>query len=184
LVKTGACPKTCKILIATVANSLRITRLKNMNLFQIPSRLLHGFFLAGLLWFSSPTTLVGGNFQFQVLIVSNAAYTIETSTNLTSWNAVGSNVATNHLITLVDPRGTAGFARQFYRIVLGGSGSQPSYNFGFIEFANAGSFGVSYAPNTIFPVTLNSYSAIFGVEGDTNYLAATNVFLPVPPVRD
>jgi len=166
-----------------------------MNLFQIPSRLLHGFFLAGLLWFSSPTvfgqapvltnaTLVGGNFQFQVLIVSNAAYTIETSTNLTSWNAVGSNVATNHLITLVDPRGTAGFARQFYRIVLGGSGSQPSYNFGFIEFANAGSFGVSYAPNTIFPVTLNSYSAIFGVEGDTNYPAATNVFLPVPPVRD
>lgn len=166
-----------------------------MNLFQIPSRLLHRFFLAGLLWFSSPTvfgqapvltnaTLVGGNFQFQVLIVSNAAYTIETSTNLTSWNAVGSNVATNHLITLVDPRGTAGFARQFYRIVLGGSGSQPSYNFGFIEFANAGSFGVSYAPNTIFPVTLNSYSAIFGVEGDTNYPGATNVFLPVPPVRD
>lgn len=123
--------------------------------------------------------IMGGNFQFQVLITSNATFTIETSTNLTDWTAVGSDVATNNLITLIDPRGTASFNRQFYRVLLGGI-NVASYSFSFLEFADAGNFGESFTPDTTFPVTLGSYSANFGVDGDTNYPAATNVFFTGP----
>lgn len=160
-----------------------------MDSFQsLPGRLRFEFFI-GVLWLSTiagfsqtpvitNTAVVNGDFQFQVLITSNANYTIETSTNLTDWTAVGSDVATNSLITLVDPRGTANFNQQFYRIVLGGS--IVSYNFSFLEFADAGNFGESFTPDTTFPVTLGSYSANFGVKGDTNYPVATNVFFTGP----
>jgi hypothetical protein len=122
-------------------------------------------------------TVVGGTFSVQILIASNQLYTIQTSTNLTSWSSVGSNTATNSLITLVDPRGTAGFTRQYYRIMLG---AVASFSLQFLEFANAGSFNSNSTPNTTFPVVLNSYSAGFQVNDDTNYPAATNVFFTGP----
>jgi hypothetical protein len=145
-------------------------------------------FLAGILWLSTLASfgqtpvltnaaIVGGNFQFQILITSNADYTIETSTNLTDWTVAGSDVATSNLITLVDERGIAGFNRQFYRILLG---SFVSFKIGFLEFADAGSFGENLTPDTTFPVTLNSYSANFDVQSDTNFPAATNVFFTGP----
>ncbi|MGH7975572.1 MAG: hypothetical protein ACREC8_02790 [Limisphaerales bacterium] len=159
-----------------------------MNSFQIfPGKLRSGLFICLLLlstlagFGQSPVftnaAIVDGNFQVQILISSNAAFTIETSTNLTEWSPVESTTATNSLITLVDPRGTAGFKQLFYRLLLG---STVTFNFNFLEFANAGSFGGSYTPDTIFPVTLNSYSATLGVEDDTNYPAATNVFFTGP----
>jgi len=143
--------------------------------------------LIGILWLStcagfaqSPvftnTAIVNGFFQTQVLITSNAVFTVETSTNLTDWTAVGSMTATNNLITIVDDRGPAA-GRQFYRLLLG---TIASFDFKFLEFANAGSFGGSFSPATTFPVTVNSYSADFGVKGDTNYPAATNVFFTGP----
>src|SRR5450755_113287 len=64
-------------------------------------------------------SVVGGTFSVQILIASNQLYTIQTSTNLTSWSSVGSDISTDKLVTLVDPRGTAGFNRQYYRILLG-----------------------------------------------------------------
>ncbi|HEY1661541.1 MAG TPA: hypothetical protein VGI03_03915 [Verrucomicrobiae bacterium] len=121
--------------------------------------------------------IVGGNFQVQILISSNAAFTIETSTNLTDWSAVESTMATNKLITLVDPRGTASFSREFYRLLLG---TVVSFDFNFLEFANAGSFGDNDSPDTTFPVTLNSYSGVFSAVDDTDYPAATNVFFTGP----
>jgi hypothetical protein len=159
-----------------------------MNLLQTLRRAPRSHSLAGILWLSTiagfgqapvftNTTVANGFFQTQVLIASNANFTIETSTNLTDWQPVGSMVATNDLITLVDPRGTAGFDRQFYRIALG---SIASFNFSFLEFADAGSFGGNLTPNTSFPVMLNSYSASLDAEGDTNYPAATNVFFTGP----
>ena len=122
-------------------------------------------------------SVVGGTFSAQILIASNQLYTIQTSTNLTSWSSVGSDTSTNTLITLVDPRGTAGFSRQYYRILLGAAAS---FNLQFLEFANAGSFNGNPTPNTTFPVMLNSYSAGFQVSDDTNYPAATNVFFTGP----
>jgi hypothetical protein len=165
-----------------------------MNLFQIPTCALRFYFLVGIFWLStvagfgqSPiltnAAIVGGNFQFQILIASNTTFTIQTSTNLTSWISVGSQTATDNLVTLVDPRGTAAFGRQFYRIVLGGNGgggNLVSFNFNFLEFADAGNFGAGSTPSTSFPVTLNSYSALFGVENDTNFPAATNIFFTGP----
>lgn len=159
-----------------------------MNLFPFLAGSLRSGVLIGLVWLSittcfaqSPvftnTTIVGGNFQVQVLISSNAAFTIETSTNLTDWSPVESTTATNSLITIVDPRGTANFGREFYRLLLG---STATFNFNFLEFADAGSFGGGYTPNTTFPVTLNSYSANFGVNGDTHYPVATNVLFTGP----
>ncbi|HEV2692958.1 MAG TPA: hypothetical protein VG347_08700 [Verrucomicrobiae bacterium] len=127
-------------------------------------------------------TIVGGNFKVQILIASNATFTIQTSTNLTSWTSVGFQTATNNLMNLVDPRGIAGFGRQYYRLLLGGgsSGSQVKFNFGFLEFANAGNYGAGSTPATTFPVTLNSYSATFGVQNDTNYPGAANIFFTGP----
>ena len=122
-------------------------------------------------------SVAGGNFSVQILMASNQLYTIQTSTNLTSWSSVGSDTSTNKLITLVDPRGTAGFSRQYYRILLG---SVASFSLQFLEFANAGSFNSNSTPNTTFPVVLNSYSAGLQVNDDINYPAATNVFFTGP----
>lgn len=160
-----------------------------MSLFQISKRALCCHCLAGILWFStlaglaqSPvftnTAIVNGFFQTRLLITSNADFTIETSTNLKDWTPVGSQTATNNLITLVDTRGLGGFKLQFYRIALG---TVASYSIGFLEFADAGGFGGGYTPDTAFPVTLNSYSAYLQVKGDTNLPAATNVFFTGPP---
>ena len=158
-----------------------------MNCFHFRAGAPRAGFLIGLLWLSaaacfgqSPvftnTAVVGGNFQAQVLISSNAAFTIETSTNLTDWTPVESTTATNNLITVVDPRGTI-FSREFYRLLLG---TAAVFNFNFLEFAEAGSFGDGDTPNTTFPVTLNTYSANLGIDDDTNYPAATNVFFTGP----
>jgi hypothetical protein len=155
------------------------------------SKFKHGCYFSlvlGALWYSTISGLgqapvftnasvVGGNFSVQILIASNQLYTVQTSTNLTGWSAVGSDTATNNLITMVDPRGTAGFSRQYYRILLG---SVASFSLQFLEFANAGSFNGNPTPNTTFPVRLNSYSAGLQVNDDTDYPAATNVFFTGP----
>ena len=159
----------------------------SMTLFPTSWRALRFFYPAGILWLftlagfgQAPVftnaAIVSGFFQTRILITSNAVFTIETSTNLTDWTAVDSMTATNNLITLVDDRGPAA-GRQFYRLLLG---ALVSFNFGFIEFANAGSFGGSFTPATTFPVTISSYSATFGVNNDTNFPAATNVFFTGP----
>ena len=122
-------------------------------------------------------SVAGGTFSAQILMASNQLYTIQTSSNLTSWSSVGSDTSTNKLITLVDPRGTAGFSRQYYRILLG---SVASFSLQFLEFANAGNFNSNFTPNTTFPVVLNSYSAGLQVNDDINYPAATNVFFTGP----
>jgi len=77
----------------------------------------------------------------------------------------------------MDPRGIAGFNRQYYRLSLN---SSASFDISFLEFADAGRFGGSLTPATSFPVTLDSYSAMLGVDGDTGYPAATNVFFTGP----
>ncbi len=90
---------------------------------------------------------------------------------------MGTDTATNGLITLVDPRGTAGFNRQFYRLELGAVIVQ---YFSFLEFAIAGNFNGTATPDTVFPVSLANYSAAFEVDNDTNYPDATNVFFTGP----
>jgi hypothetical protein len=122
-------------------------------------------------------SVAGGTFSTQIIIASNQVYTIQVSTNLINWDSVGSDTTTNNLITLIDPRGIAGFSRQYYRILLG---AEASFSLQFLEFANAGSFNGNPTPDTTFPVALNSYSAGFQVSDDTNYPAATNVFFTGP----
>jgi hypothetical protein len=153
--------------------------MKNMRLFSFFSAcaLLSAFSGMAQSPVFTNAAIVGGYFQVQVLIASNQLYTIETSTNLTAWTPVGADTSTNGLITLVDPRGTAGFNRQFYRLVLG---AVASYNFFFLEFANAGSFNSNSTPDIVFPVSLANYSATFEVDNDTNYPPATNVFFTGP----
>jgi hypothetical protein len=159
-----------------------------MNTFSTLSRKLRLCGCFGVLWFSTlagfgqtlvftNAALVGGNFQFQILVASNTTFTIQTSTNLTDWEAVGTMTSVSNSITIMDPRGIAGFNRQYYRLSLNNSAS---YNIGFLEFADAGRFGGSLTPATSFPVTLNSYSATFEVSGDTGYPVATNVFFTGP----
>ncbi|HEX3800743.1 MAG TPA: hypothetical protein VH413_18765 [Verrucomicrobiae bacterium] len=160
-----------------------------MNSLLFLSRKLRWGFLTGILWFSTTAVfgqapiftnaaIVGGFFQVQILISSNTTFTIQTSTNLaTGWTSVGSMKATNNLITLIDNRGMAGMNRQFYRIFLG---STASFDFNFLEFADAGGFGGNFTPSVTFPVALDNYSANFGVKGDTNLPAAPNVFFTGP----
>jgi hypothetical protein len=128
--------------------------------------------------FTNPA-IVNGNFQCQILITSNADFTILTSTNLVNWTPVGSETASNNLITLIDPRGTAGFTELFYRLSLGAS-TFVKFDFNFLEFVDAGSFNGNPTPNTSFPVTLNSYAGVVTINDDTNYPDATNVFFTGP----
>ena len=122
-------------------------------------------------------SVAGGTFSTQIIIASNQLYTIQVSTNLIHWDSVGSDTATNNLITLIDPRGTTGFSRQYYRVLLGATAS---FSLEFLEFANAGNFNSNSTPNTTFPVTLTSYSAGLQVNDDINYPAATNIFFTGP----
>jgi hypothetical protein len=151
----------------------------------------HGWYFSlilGALWYSTFTgfgqspvftnaSVAGGTFSAQIIITSNQLYTIQVSTNLIHWDSVGSNTATNNLITLVDPRGTAGFNRQYYRILLGAAAN---FSLDFLEFANAGNFNSNSTPNTTFPMRLTSYSAGLQVNDDTDYPAATNIFFTGP----
>ena len=129
--------------------------------------------------FTNVTVGSDGLFHFQLRTVVGQSYTFQTSTNLSSWTNVGSlvNVATN-LVTLVDQgRPVANFGRMFYRVRVG---VEVSFSFNFHHYANAGGFGSGFTPATPFPVSLNSYSATFSAQNDTNYPPATNVFFTGP----
>jgi hypothetical protein len=121
----------------------------------------------------------GGNFSFRILLASNQTFTIEVSSNLTSWTPVGSQTPNTNLVSVTDPRGVATFNRQFYRIVLGNF-SVVDFHLQFLEFASAGNFGGGSTPVTTFPVSLNNYSTGFNVDNDTNYPAPANVFFTGP----
>jgi hypothetical protein len=129
----------------------------------------------------------GGDFSFQVLTTSNQTFTIEVSSNLASWSVAGTETATSSIVSLTDPSGVSAVPQRFYRIMLGGEskGSSGSFNFSFLEFTSAGNFnGGSSTPDTTFPVSLNSYSALFEVDNDTNYPDATNVLFTGPSDSD
>lgn len=147
--------------------------------------ILSGLLVAATVFAQQPiltnATVSGGDFSFQVLTTSNQTFTIEVSSNLTSWLAVGSQTAMSNVVSLSDPSGVSTVLQRFYRIELGNV-SQVSFNFNFLEFASAGNFngGSTSTPNTSFPVGFNSYSANFGVGDDSNFPDATNVFFTGP----
>jgi hypothetical protein len=121
----------------------------------------------------------GGIFSFNVLAASNTTFIIQISSNLTGWQSVKGMTSTSILTSVQDPRGVSGFPQQYYRLVEGAV-SLVNYDFNFLEFANPGSFNGGTTPSVGFPVTWNSYSAIFNVNNDTNLPSATNVFFTGP----
>lgn len=121
--------------------------------------------------FFTNAAVVNGFFQAQFHLVPGVAYTLEISTNLTSWRSadVVSSQGTNilHLADDQPPNGNL-----FVRARMG---VQSSFDFWFFEFANAGGFGGGYTPSPSYPVTLANYSAAFGVHGDFSYPPAASV---------
>lgn len=124
--------------------------------------------------------VVSGQFQGQLHVVPGMTYTIETSTNLPDWTPVGtvSSDGTN-LLELVDDRPMASPYRMFYRAVVGNT-IGATYGLWFLEFANAGGFGGGFTPTPTFPVSLDSYSALFEVENELEFAAVTNVIFTGP----
>lgn len=127
-------------------------------------------------WFTN-ATIVNGRLQVQFHLVPGVYYTLEISTNLTSWNAVdviGSD-GTNVLVLADDqpPRGNM-FARARM-------GCTPSFDFSFLEFAYAGGFGSGFTPAPSYPVTLTNYSAAFCALADATPPPTANVYFTGPP---
>jgi len=124
------------------------------------------------------STVAGGNFQGQLIVAPGMTYTIEVSTNLQNWTAVGivSSDGTN-LLDLQDPDPVT--SRMFYRAAVGNI-MPVTYTFNFHEYSYAGGFGSGFTPAVSFPVALNSYTANFEVESDTSLPAATNVYFTGP----
>jgi hypothetical protein len=123
----------------------------------------------------SGMSVADGRFRVDLQLVPGQTYTIEDSTNLLSWTAIGlaSSICTN-VVALEDDRGMAGPCR-FYRAVVGNTVG-PSFSFLFLEYANAGSFGSGYVPTVTYPVSLDHYAAGFLVENEVDPPVATNVF--------
>jgi len=126
-------------------------------------------------WFTN-AAIVNGLLQVQFHLVPGVYYTLEISTNLTSWNVVdviGSD-GTNVLVLAVDqpPKGN-----MFVRARMG---CTPSFEFWFFEFAYAGGFGSGFTPTPSYPVTLTNYSAAFGVHGDVSSPPTANVYFTGP----
>ncbi len=61
----------------------------------------------------------GGDFSFNVLAASNTTFTIQISSNLTSWQSVESLTSTSALTAVLDPRGISGVPQQYYRLRRG-----------------------------------------------------------------
>lgn len=124
--------------------------------------------------------VVDGNMQCQLHVVPGQTYTIQTSTNLVTWASMGtmSSDGTN-VLDLVDEEGIAALPRMFCRAVVGNVAGA-TYSFRFHEFASAGSFGGGYTPVPSYPVTLNSYAAVFEVENEIVPPPATSVFFTGP----
>lgn len=124
--------------------------------------------------------VVNGRFQGQLLVVPGVTYTLEISTNLTSWEAVDavSSDGTN-LLHLEDDQPATAMPRLFVRAAVGWTGT-PSFGFWFFEFANGGGFGSGFTPSPSYPVTLQNYSAALAVVNDINFPAAGNVYFTGP----
>ncbi len=125
-------------------------------------------------------SLADGLFQGHLRLVPGVTYTFELSTNLTTWMPVGlaSSDSTN-LLPFIDEEGVSASSRMFCRVVMGNTLGTPT-EFHFLEFANAGSFGTQLTPTMSLPVTLSSYSAMFGIENDTDYPSPADVFFTGP----
>ena len=125
-------------------------------------------------------TVADGFFQGLLRVVPGQVYTIETSTNLLSWQSRGtaSSDATN-VVALLDPQGVTNNPQLFYRAVVGNR-LGATIDFHLLEFAQAGGFGSGYTPAVSFPVILNSYSAAVRVQDDYHLPAVTNVYFTGP----
>jgi hypothetical protein len=128
--------------------------------------------------FTNMMLLPEGHMQVQLKGEVGQSYTIELSTNLTTWVPVGSfrNIDTN-LLTLVDPEPVASVGQRYYRMHVG---VDVVYRLAFHHFVQGGAFNSGTTPAMAYPVSINSYSADFDVEGDTAMPAATNVFFSGP----
>lgn len=124
--------------------------------------------------------VVNGYFQGQLRVVPGVTYTLEISTNLTTWLPAGviHSDGTN-LLHMVDDQPATARSRLFVRAAASDTGS-PVFTFHVAEFANAGSFGSGFTPSPSYPVTLQSYRAVFGVAQDINFPPATNVYFTGP----
>lgn len=111
--------------------------------------------------------------QVQLVTVPGESYTIEVSTNLSSWMAVGTfeRVETN-LLTLGDPEPVGGNGSRFYRVRVGVT---PRFGMFFMHSVEAGSFGAASTPAVPYPVLASGYSAAFDVGNDEPYPEAASV---------
>ncbi|MHB8519423.1 MAG: hypothetical protein ACYDH9_01575 [Limisphaerales bacterium] len=128
---------------------------------------------------TNPGRSPNGAVKFQLTGAANQTYQIQASADFTNWLTV-TNVVTgpDGSADFIDDQ-ASGFDHRFYRAVGGASTSaRTSLSFNF--YANFGSFGVNGTPQGAFPVPLNSYRALFGVNNDSALPAAIDVTFTGP----
>ncbi|HOC56336.1 MAG TPA: hypothetical protein PKI20_12010 [Verrucomicrobiota bacterium] len=128
--------------------------------------------------FVNPMILPGGQVQVQLATVVGESYTIEVSTNLVTWEPVGSvpTVDTN-LVTLVDEEPVTSSPCRFYRAKVG---LTRTYGLWFNHYAQAGNFSGGLTPVVSYPISIAGYTAGFDVENDPPYPEASQVFFSGP----
>ena len=128
--------------------------------------------------FINPKLLPSGQVQVQLATEVGQSYTIEVSTNLVTWQPVGSvpNVDTN-LLTLVDEEPVTASPCRYYRAKVG---LTKIYGMWFNHYAQGGSFSGGLTPAVAYPLSINAYTAGFDMENDAPYPDASQVFFSGP----
>jgi hypothetical protein len=129
--------------------------------------------------FLNPKLLPNGQLQIQMATEVGQSYTFEISTNLVTWQPVGSvpNVDTN-LLTLVDDTPVTASPCRFYRAKVG---LTKIYSMWFSHQVQPGRFGTALTPTVSYPASIWAYTASFEMENDAPYPDPGEVFFSGPP---
>jgi hypothetical protein len=128
--------------------------------------------------FTNGMILPGGTLQVQLMCEQGQNYTIEVSTNLSDWVAVGAiEQAPTNLLTLDDPDPVQPGGKRFYRARLGIS---PKYGFWLMHQTEGGHFGSALTPTPGYPVSMTAYTAVFEVEYGAPYPPTSQVLFTGP----
>ena len=98
--------------------------------------------------------------------VPGQTYTIEATTNLTTWLPLGSFGVSTNLMPLIDPATLNQFHQRFYRAHVGRAFSS---SFSLLCYINGGSFGQSLIPSLNIPAQINSYAAALDIYNDPSF---------------
>lgn len=125
------------------------------------------------------TLLPTRQLELQFALNVGESYTVEVSTNLVDWVAVGGiEQAPASSMTVIDENTVDLAPALFLRLKVG---RYTRFSFGFAHYVQAGDFtGSATTPSVSLPAVFNGYRAMFEAEGDAPYPESGSVFFTGP----